>query len=72
MSVDIEQTFSKGRLLLSHIRNRLSVQLTRALLCLGVWSLLDYVKIEDIRAATLLPEVGLDEVEVLPKDWDAI
>ena len=39
-SVGVEQTFSKG-LLLSHIRNRLSlaVQSTRALVCLGLWSL---------------------------------
>jgi len=38
-SVDVERTFSQGRLVLSHVRNRLSVQSTRALLCLGVWSL---------------------------------
>jgi hypothetical protein len=64
--------FSQGRILLSHIRNRLSVQSTRALLCLGVWSLMGYVKNEDIKAATVLPEVGLNEVEDLPEDWDAI
>ena len=50
---------------MSHIHNYLSVQSTWALLCLGVWSLLDYVKIEDIRSPTLSPEIGLDEVEVL-------
>jgi hypothetical protein len=33
---------------------------------------MDYVKNEDIKAATVLPEVGLDEVEDLPGDWDAI
>jgi hypothetical protein len=31
-----------------------------------------YVKNEDIKAATVLPEVRLDEVENLPEDWDAI
>ena len=31
-----------------------------------------YVKNEDIKAATALPEVGVDEVEDLPEDWDAI
>lgn len=57
---------------MSHIRNRLSVQSTRATLCLGVWSEMGYVKNEDIKAATALPEVGVDEVEDLPEDWDAI
>jgi hypothetical protein len=31
-----------------------------------------YVRTEDIKAATVLPEVGLDEVEDLPEDWDSI
>jgi hypothetical protein len=31
-----------------------------------------YVKDQDIKAATVLPEVGLDEAEDLPEDWDAI
>ena len=57
---------------MSHIRNRLSVQSTRALLCLGVWSPMGYVKIEDIKAATALPEVGMDEIEDLEENWDAI
>jgi hypothetical protein len=69
-SVDVERTFSQGRLLLSHVCNRLSVQSTRALLCLGVWSLMGYVKDKDIKSATVLPEI--DEEEDLPEDWDAI
>ena len=52
---------------MSHVRNRLSVQSTRALLCLGVWSEMGYVRTEDIKAATVLPEVGLDEVEDLQR-----
>jgi hypothetical protein len=72
-SVDIERTFSQGRLLLSHIRNRLSVQSTRALLCLGIWSKMDYVKDKDLKAATVLPEVGSDEEDIeLSHNWDAI
>jgi len=32
-----------------------------------------YVKDKDVKAATVLPEVGLDEEEEdLPGDWDAI
>ncbi|KDR70620.1 hypothetical protein GALMADRAFT_76041, partial [Galerina marginata CBS 339.88] len=49
----------------------LSVQSTRALLCLGVWSLLGYVKDSDVKAAAVLPEVDGDEQE-LPDNWDAI
>jgi hypothetical protein len=31
-----------------------------------------HVRNEDIKAVTVLPEVGLDEAEDLPEDWDAI
>jgi hypothetical protein len=56
-SVDVERTFSQGQLLLSHIRNQLSVQSTQALLCLGIWSEMGYVRDKDVKAATVLPEV---------------
>ena len=55
-----------------HIHNWLCVQLTRALLCLGVWSRMDYVGDKDVKAAIVLPEVGLDEEDILSDDWDAI
>ena len=72
-SVGVERTFSKGRLLLSHIRNCLSVQSTRALMCLGVWSLLGYVRDNDIKAVTALEELVREErMEELATDWDAI
>ncbi|KIL55791.1 hypothetical protein M378DRAFT_54282, partial [Amanita muscaria Koide BX008] len=47
-SVNVERIFSKGRILLSHLRSHLSVQSTRALMCVGAWSLLGYVKDKDI------------------------
>ena len=31
-----------------------------------------YVKDKDVKAATVFPEVGSDEEEVLSDDWDAI
>ena len=71
-SVDVKRTFSQGQLLLSHIHNWLCVQSTRALLCLGVWSRMDYVGEKDVKAAIVLPEVGLDEEDILSDDWDAI
>ena len=40
-------------------------------MCLGSWSLLGYVKDNDIMAVTVQPEVAGDE-EDLPEAWDAI
>jgi hAT family C-terminal dimerisation region len=56
-SIDVERLFSRGRLLLSHTRSRLSVSSTRALLCLGSWSLNGLVKDEDAMAVALLDEI---------------
>ena len=67
----MERVFSKGRLLLSHVRNRLTVDSTRALLCLGTWSKLGFVNKEDLLAAAVLPEVKEGE-EDLPDDFDLI
>ncbi|KAF8230286.1 hypothetical protein L208DRAFT_1282728, partial [Tricholoma matsutake] len=51
----------------------LSVQLMQALLCLGIWSEMGYVRDMDMKAATVLPEVGLDEDnDDLCDNWDAI
>ena len=72
-SVGVERAFSKGRILLSHVRNRLSVQSTRALMCLGVWSLRGYVQNKDINSVTALEEVvGEERMEELSADWDII
>jgi hypothetical protein len=70
-SVHVERVFSQGRILLSHIRSRLSVQSTRALMCLGVWSLMGYVKDTDMKPTAILPEVIGDEEE-LKDGWDDI
>jgi hypothetical protein len=72
-SVDVEQVFSQGRIVLSHLRNRLSVQSTRALMCLGVWSHLGYVKNSDIKGVVTLPEVPVDVKEDdLAVGWDMV
>ena len=71
--MDVERVFSQGRLLLSHIRSRLSVQSTRALMCLGVWSILGYVKDSDVKAVVVLPELQADEQEEeLEIGWDRV
>jgi hypothetical protein len=55
-STEVERVFSRGHLLLSHIRNRLSAQSTRAVLCLGYWSQLGLVEDEDVLQVTMMEE----------------
>jgi hypothetical protein len=65
-SVDVERLFSHGHLILSHTRSHLSVLSTRALLCLGSWSLLELVRDEDVHAVGKLDEIeGQIELEQL-------
>jgi hypothetical protein len=71
-STDVEHVFSQGRLVLSHIQNRLWAQSTCALLCLGNCSLLGYIKDKDITAVTVLPEVLGDKDEELEAGWDSL
>lgn len=71
--MDVERVFSEGRIVLSHLRSRLSVQSTRALMCLGVWSQLGYVKDIDIRAVVILPEASTEtKAAEIAVGWDAI
>ncbi|OBZ79481.1 putative AC9 transposase [Grifola frondosa] len=70
-SVDVERMFSCGRLVLSHVRSRLSAQSTRALICLGAWSRLGLVKDDDVKAVTVLAELE-GEDQALEDGWDSI
>jgi hypothetical protein len=70
-SVDVERVFSHGRLLLSHVRSRLSVQSTRALLCLGNWSMLNLIKSDDVKKIRSLPDIE-GEDKALEDGWDRI
>jgi hypothetical protein len=40
-------------------------------MCLGVWSLMGYVKDSDIRASVMLPDI-IGEEEELTAGWDEI
>ena len=71
-SVDVERIFSCGHHILSHIRGWLSAQLTRALLCLGSWSLLGLVKNTDVLAVTVLDDVEGNEELELDDGWNSI
>ncbi|OJA11202.1 hypothetical protein AZE42_11296 [Rhizopogon vesiculosus] len=68
-SIDVERLFSRGHLLLSHVRSRLSVQSTWTLLCLGFWSQLNFIKPEDVNKVTMLPDVEGEEQE-MAHGWD--
>ncbi|KAG5633763.1 hypothetical protein H0H81_009638 [Sphagnurus paluster] len=53
----------RKRKLLSHVRNRLSAESTRALLCLGYWDKMGYVANSDLLSAANLPDAKDDEME---------
>ncbi|KAL1936981.1 hypothetical protein VTO73DRAFT_2438 [Trametes versicolor] len=60
-SVEVERIFSRGRLLLSHVRNRLTAESTRASICLAVWAQYGLVDTADMFRAAQLPEVEENE-----------
>ena len=76
-SIEPECLFSRGRLVLTHVWGRLSAQITRALLCVGSWSLLDLIEAEDINSATVLPDVQNDDEDYqalreVEEGWDKV
>ncbi|KIJ15694.1 hypothetical protein PAXINDRAFT_11294 [Paxillus involutus ATCC 200175] len=56
---------------LSYVRNHLSAQMTHALLCVGLWSLLGLVKDNDVLQVAMLCDVEGEEEE-LEDGWDSI
>lgn len=59
-------------MILSHMRNRLSSQSVRAILCLGSWSVDAFVGRADLQELASLEEIVGDEDVVLEEDWDGI
>ncbi len=74
-SVDVERTFSKGRLLLMHVRSHLSAQTTRAVICVGNWSLAGYMKSDDAKKIAELSDLSdnsdMSDFE-MEEGWDKI
>ena len=70
-SIDIEHIFSRSRLLLSHTQSRLSTQTTRAVLCVGQWSVCNLVKTEDIVVVSKMEDEDGEEEE-MDEGWDTI
>jgi hypothetical protein len=58
-------------LLLPYVRNQLSSESTRALLCVGEWSRRSIVRDSDIKAAAILPNVNGEEPP-LASGWDNV
>ncbi len=72
-SVNVERLFSRGRLVLSHVRSRLSVQTTRAILCLNSWSRNKLVNTEDVLLISKEEDLLDGEAEPkLERGWDKI
>lgn len=69
--VGVGWLFSCGHLLLSHVRSRLSVESTHTLLCLGIWSTLRLVKIDDVKKISALPNVEGEE-DGFDNGWDML
>ncbi len=70
-TVDVERMFSKGRILLPHVRNRLTGQSVRAILCLSEWARIGLVKDKDIHEATEKAEVkGPETSDEVSLGWD--
>lgn len=72
-SVEVERVFSRGRILISHLRNRLSSQTTRALMCLNYWSHAGLVHDKDVLKVTRTTEIVEGDVDIdLEDGWDSI
>ena len=70
ISIDVEQLFSCGHLLLTHVHSSLLLQSTWALLCLRLWSALGLVIKEDVQTVSCLADViGDDKDERVDILW---
>jgi len=69
-TIGVECVFSQGRLVLPHVQNRLSSQMTHAVMTIGAWSKLGLVKDLDIKTALEKEDQGPEEE--LPASWNAI
>ncbi|KAJ3964260.1 hypothetical protein EV361DRAFT_772508, partial [Lentinula raphanica] len=48
LAVGVERTFSRGRILISHLCNRLRARTIQALMCFGDWSREDFFSNEEL------------------------
>ena len=70
---EVERLFSRGRLILPHVRNRLSAQSMRAIICVGAWSAHGFIQAEDSRPIGLLEDVdNATDDYLMEEGWDRI
>jgi hypothetical protein len=70
-SIDVEQLFSHGCLILSHVHSHMSSPTTCALIYLRIWSQLNLIKAQDVETVSKFPDLTGDE-DILEDGWDAI
>lgn len=71
-SVAVERTFSRGRILIPHLRNRLRAVTIQALMCFGDWSREDFVtnlELVDFLDDKSSPPID-DEPDIIDVDGD--
>lgn len=66
-SVNVERTFSRGRILIPHLRNRLRGETIRALMCFGDWSRQDLFSNQELVDYLVSDSSNDDEDESM--DW---
>jgi hAT family C-terminal dimerisation region len=72
-SVEVERVFSRGRILLSHLRNRMSPQTTRKMMCLNSWFKVNIIKTDDaLSAIRQAPDVVEDSDDEIGGGWDGV
>lgn len=72
-SVTVERSFSRGRILISHLHNRLCADTIRALMCFGDWSREDFVSNAEL--VEFLMDKGKDpkgKAKVVAEDDDDV
>jgi len=57
-TTDVERLFSRCRILLPHIRNRLSPRMTRAIICLNEWGKMGLIKALDYEEVAKMDDVS--------------
>ena len=73
MTVDVERVFSRGRVVLSYLWNRLNVQTVRALICVDEWIKAGIIKEKQMHdCLRALKEVEDDDEADVGDGWDDI
>ena len=71
--MDVERIFSHGHIILSYLRNHLSVQTVRALICVDEWIKVGLIKEKHIHDWIQgLKDIEEDDESYVDEGWDNI